>query len=138
MDLVNSFQPDPPSYREYLRLPDTLTTGRYDHHGQEDAAGRVFVTTRGTAFIWCVFDQRLKAGQEGEMVITNMPGTFLVGVSFTEWDSIHEEPMISNALFTLGSAQRGVGDFRIVGRNTHGADLHAAVGIVVADDAAYA
>lgn len=138
MDLINLYSPDPPSYREYLQLPDTLTTGRYDHLGKEDPAGRVFVTTRGTAFLWCVFDRRLKAGQEGEMVISNMPGTFLVGVSFTEWDPALEEPTISDALFTLGSAQRGNGDFRIVGRNTHGADLHAAVGIVVADDAAYA
>ena len=71
------------------------------------------------------------------MVFTNLPGTFLLGVSFGEWDDDRDEPTISDALMTLGSVQRGNGIARIIGRNTYAEELSCAIGVVVADDAAY-
>jgi hypothetical protein len=128
----------PATRREYVRLPDHITTGRYDFKGRPDPDGHLFITTRGTAFVWAVFPDPLLAGQEGEMIFVNLPGTFLLGVSFNEWNPALDEPTVSDALFTLTTAERGRGVARVVGRNTHDADLRGAVGIVVADNAAYA
>lgn len=137
MDIETGIRPAAHTVREYVRFPDTITTGRYDTRGRPDPGGRLLITARGTAFSWCRFDRPLAPGQEGEMVFLNLPGTFLLGVSFTEWNPALEEPSISDALFTLISVQRGNGIGRVVGRNTHDAELQAAVGIVVADDAPY-
>lgn len=138
MDLPVTTNAHPPSRREYVSLPSDITTGRYDFKGRPDPDGNLLITTRGTAFTWAVFPERLAAGQEGEMVFVNLPGTFLLGASFTEWNPAAGEPTVSDALFTLTSVERGRGVARVVGRNTHGGDLWAAVGIVIADDAPYA
>lgn len=138
MDLPVDTPANPPSRREYIRLPNDIVTGRYDYQGNPDPSGRLFITTRGTAFCWAVFARPLKAHQEGELIFVNLPGTFLIGVSFTEWNPAEEEPVVSDALLTLTSAERGRGVARVIGRNTHSADLWAAVGIVIADDAPYA
>jgi hypothetical protein len=127
----------PPVLVEYIRLPDTITTGRFDTDGRSNAKGNLFITVRDTAFLWGVFCYKLNAGQRGEMVFTNVPGTFLVGVSFTEWDDENNEPYLGEALYTLISAQRGEDTVRIVGRYTSSVPLAAADGIVVADDASY-
>lgn len=127
----------PPTRREYVRLPDRITTGRYDNQGRPDPDGRVLITTRGTAFTWISFERPLEGGQEGEMIFLNMPGTFLLGVTFTEWNPAAEEPRIADDLFTLISVERGRGIGRVVGRNGGEVELHAAVGVVIADDAPY-
>lgn len=137
MDILTDIKADPPISVEYIRLPDEIVTGRYDVLGQKSPYGNLFITVKDTAFIWGVFKHALNAGQRGDMIFTNVPGTFLVGVSFTQWDLAANEPCISDALFTLISAQRGDGAVRIIGRNTSEADLCAAAGIVVADDASY-
>lgn len=125
------------SLREHIRFPDTITTGRYDASGNPDPDGRLLITARGTAFAWARFSRPLASGEEGEMVFTNLPGTFLLGVSMGEWDDERDEPTISDALVTLGSVQRGNGIARVIGRNTYDEELSCAIGIVVADDAAY-
>jgi hypothetical protein len=138
---------DLPILTEYVRLPNRVWNGRYNDKGEiwtggrcqedEDMEGTVFITTKGTAFIWCVFQHELLAGQRADMIITNAPGSFLAGVSFTEWDPKENQPCISNSLFTLISSQRSRDSLRIVGRNHSDRDLPAAVGVVLADDAPY-
>lgn len=137
MDIATHSNSEPAALVEYIRLPDAIETGRYDNQGRKSDTGNLFITVRDTAFLWGVFSQPLRAGQRGEMVFTNAPGTFLVGISFNEWNPALAEPHVGHAMFTLISAQRGDGIARVVGRNTHGADLHAAAGIVLADDASY-
>ena len=128
----------PPIRRQYVRFPDRITTGRYDYQGRPDPEGRLLITVRDTAFTWVVFDGPLAAGQEGEMIFLNLPGTFLLGTSFTEWNPALDEPKLADDLFTLVSIERGRGIGRVVGRNTGDVDLHAAVGVVIVDDASYA
>jgi len=137
VDIATHTKADPPVLVEYIRLPDTIATGRYDAQGRKSDSGNLFITVRDTAFLWGVFSQPLKAGQRGEMVFTNAPGTFLVGISFNEWSPALAEPHVGHALFTLISGQRGDGVARVIGRNTHDSDLYAAAGIVLADDASY-
>ena len=148
MDIATTID-DLPVRTEYVRLPNKLATGRYDHRGSiwkgggkqydndEATAGNVFIRTKGTAFIWCVFQYELLPGQRAEMIITNARGTFLAGVSFSEWNTEDNVPCLSNALFTLIASSRGGNSFRIVGRNHSDKDLPCAVGIVIADDADY-
>lgn len=123
---------------EHVTLPRHVTTGRYDRKGRPDPRGAVRITTRGTAFTWVPFERPLQPGEAGEMVFRNLPGTFLLGVSFTAWDAARGEPVLSDGLMTLISAERGRSRGRVVGRNTHHEAVHAAVGIVIADDAPYA
>jgi len=137
MDIKTGYQADPPVLVEYIHMPDEIVTGRFNAGGREDPQGNLFITVKDTSFIWAVFTQTLLAGQRGEMVFTNVPETFLIGATFTQWDPVADDPFIGDALFTLISTERGCGTFRIVGRNTGGADLPAASGIVVADDASY-
>jgi hypothetical protein len=137
MDIRNEYTSDPPVLAEYVRLPDELYTGRFDALGNESPEGNLFITVRDTAFIWGVFTRLLNAGQRGDMIFTNAPGTFLVGVSFNQWDPSANEPYIGDALFTLISGERGEGVCRVSGRNAGGADLPAAAGIVIADYASY-
>jgi hypothetical protein len=122
---------------EYIQFPDQIRTGRYDSFGRRNPRGNLFITVKDTSFIWGAFTKPLLAGQYGSITFTNVPGTFLVGASFNEWDAFEQEPKLTTAPFALISAQRGVDTARIIGRNLHDADLPAAVGIVVADDASY-
>jgi hypothetical protein len=137
VDMASDVQSSPAVLVEYVKLPDPIKTGRYDALGQPSATGNLFVTVRDTAFLWGAFSRQLAAGQRGEMVFINVPGTFLVGASFNEWDPEAVEPKIGSALFSLISIQRGSGIARVVGRNCSQADLWAGAGIVVADDASY-
>lgn len=126
-----------PRIVEYLRLPDEIVTGRFDAAGERSDEGNLFISVKDTAFIWGAFSTMLGPGQRAEMLFTNAPGTFLVGVSFTEWNPQVNEPTIGSGVMTLVSAERGEGRVRVSGRNDTGADVFAAVGIVVADDASY-
>ncbi len=137
MELIKELVADPPALVDYVRLPDEIVTGRFNAMGERDLNGNLFISVKDTAFIWGVFSYNLDPGQRGDMVFTNVPGTFLVGASFNEWDPRANEPRISGALFTLVAIQRGEGLVRIVGQNASEADLPAAAGIVVADDASY-
>ena len=125
MDIVTALKPDPPVVVEYVRLPDEIVTGRFNASGKEDPDGNLFITVKDTSFIWGVFKDNLLAGQRGDMVFTNVPGTFLVGGTFTQWDPAADEPVIGQALFTLISTERGEGTIRISGRNTSESDLPA-------------
>lgn len=138
MDIDNGIRSVPPVVHQYVRLPDDIVTGRYDFKGRPDPDGDLLITTRGTAFVYAVFPEPLEAGQVGEMEFVNLPGTFLLGVTFTEWNPALDEPTLGDSLFTLISAERGRGVGRVVGRNTNDADLWAAVGVVIADNAPYA
>ncbi len=126
-----------PRIVEYLRLPDEIVTGRFDATGEPSQDGNLFISVKDTAFIWGAFSTMLSPGQRADMHFNNAPGTFLVGVSFTEWNPELNEPTMGSGLMTLISAERGEGDIRVVGRNDTGADVFAAVGVVVADDASY-
>jgi len=137
MEVLEDLKADPPVMVDYVRLPDEILTGRYDALGEKDDDGNLFISVKDTSFIWAVFSYNLQAGQRGDMVFTNVPGTFLIGASFNEWDPRANEPRISEALFTIVSIQRGDGVVRIVGQNASGAELPTAAGIVVADDASY-
>jgi hypothetical protein len=137
MDIQTSYKPDPPTIVEYVRMPDEIVTGRFNARGEEDPEGNLFITVKDTSFIWGVFTQTLMAGQRGDFVFTNVPGTFLVGTAFTQWDPAADEPYVGEALFALLSSERGEGIVRVCGRNASGSDLPGAVGIVVADDASY-
>ena len=137
MNIETGYQSDPPVLVEYIRMPDEIVTGRFNSAGHEDPEGNLFITVKDTSFIWGVFTQTLLSGQRGEMTFTNVPETFLVGATFSQWDPVADDPFIGDALFTLISAERGSGTIRITGCNTSGADLPAAVGTVVADDASY-
>ena len=129
---------DPPALVDYIRLPDEIVTGRFDSTGTpSDDQVSLYITVKDTSFMWGIFSYELKAGQLGEMVFTNAPGTFLVGVCFNEWDTESGEPILSKGLLTLVSAQRGEGTFRVIGRNATDRDVYAAVGITVADHASY-
>ena len=137
MDIDLGRQAEPPVLIEYIRMPDEIVTGRFNAAGKPDQEGNLFITVKDTAFIWGVFTQMLLAGQRGEMTFTNLPDTFLVGGTFTQWDPVADDPFIGSALFTLISTERGAGTLRISGCNSSLADLPAAVGTVVADDASY-
>ena len=137
MDVSTTIKAEPPVLVEYIRFLDEIITGRYDAYGSESPTGNLFITCKGTAFSWGVFTRTLNAGQRGDLIFTNVPGTFLVGVSFSQWDPVANEPIVSDALFALISAQRGDGNVRVIGRNLSEADLCTAVGIVVADNAPY-
>ena len=137
MNVETIYRSDPPVLVEYIRMPDEIVTGRFNAAGKEDPEGNLFITVKDTSFIWGVFTQTLLAGQRGEMTFTNVPDTFLIGATFTQWDPAVDDPFIGEALFTLISAERGYGTLRIAGCNTGGADLPAAAGTVVADDASY-
>ncbi len=137
MDIATSFNAEPPVLVEYIRMPDEIVSGRFNARGEEDPEGNLFITVKDTSFIWAVFTQTLMAGQRGDMIFSGVPGTFLVGSAFTEWDPAADEPYVGEGLFALISAERGEGMVRVVGRNAGSADLPAAVGIVVADDASY-
>lgn len=137
MDIQAEFTTEPPVLVEYIRLPNEIVTGRFDALGNESLEGNLFITVKDTAFIWGVFEHVLRAGQRGEIIFTNVPGTFLVGATFTEWNPKANEPRVGDALLTLIAAERGEGAARIVGRNTSRKDLGAAAGIVVADYASY-
>lgn len=128
---------NPPLLSEKIQFPEQIRNGRYDAFGRRTQQGVLHISVKDTSFIWCVFTQPLKAGQVGEITLTSVPGTFLAGASFNEWDPVRLEPAISDARFQLISAQRGPDTVRIVGRNVSNRDLHAAAGIVIADDASY-
>ncbi len=92
---------------------------------------------KDTSFIWGSFTRPLQPGQFGCLTFTNVPGTYLIGVSFNEWDAFDNHPKIGDARFALVSIQRAPGEVRAIGRNLHHKEAQAAVGIVVADDASY-
>ena len=122
---------------DYIALPEVIKLGRYDQLGRPNPGGRCFITPANTAFIWGVFEYRLEPGQQGEMNFTKIPGTFLVGTSFTEWDDKTNLPTITDALLTLIAIQRGDGNIRVVGRNVSNRPIIAAAGIVIGDEAPY-
>ena len=122
---------------DYLALPDVIKFGRYDRYGRSAPGGRCFITPAGTAFIWGVFEFKLEPSQQGEMNFTNIPGSFLVGTSFTEWDEKTNLPTITDALLTFIAIQRGDGNIRVVGRNVSNRPIIAAAGIVIGDGAPY-
>jgi hypothetical protein len=126
-------------YTEHIRLPDTITTGRFDADGRETDRkdANLIITVRDTAFMWGIFRYKLKARELGCMVFTNVPGTFLVGVSFNEWDERKDEPRVGDPPLQLVSAQRGEGVARVIGYNASDREVAAAAGIVVADYASY-
>lgn len=122
---------------DYVRLPNLIRTGRYDGQGHLNPNGRIFVSNANTAFIWSVFEFYLEPGQRGSMIFSNVPGTFLIGTSFTEWDPEQHAPTITDALLTLNSIERAEGKIRVVGRNASNRSIAAAVGIIIGDDAPY-
>jgi hypothetical protein len=122
---------------EYIQFPEQIRTGRYDAFGRRSARGNLFITVKDTSFIWGAFTQPLKPGQLGSLTFTNVPGTFLIGVSFNEWDPFDHAPKITDAHFALISIQRAPERVRVIGRNMHHLETAAAAGIVVADDASY-
>lgn len=134
---VPELNANPPLLSEKFQFPEQIRDGRYDAFGRRSQQGVLHISVKDTSFIWCVFVQPLKAGQVGEMTLTSVPGTFLAGASFNEWDPEKLEPRIGEARFALVSAQRGPDVVRIIGRNLSNRDLHAAAGIVMADDASY-
>jgi len=122
---------------EYIQFPDQIRTGRYDAFGRRSVRANLYISVKDTSFIWGVFTKPLKPGQLGELNFTNVPGTFLIGVSFNEWDPFEHAPKLGEARFALISIQRAPNRIRAIGRNLHHHETHAAVGIVVADDASY-
>ncbi|HEV2990757.1 MAG TPA: hypothetical protein VG759_20130 [Candidatus Angelobacter sp.] len=138
MDVNTHIKADPPALVDYIRLPDEIVTGRFGNAGKpSDDPVSLYITVKDTSFMWGVFSYKLEAGQRGEMIFTNVPGTFLVGICFNEWDTDSNEPKLSEGLLTLVSAQRGEGVFRVIGKNASDHAVYAAVGITVADDASY-
>jgi hypothetical protein len=122
---------------EFIQFPEQIRTGRYDAFGRRSPRGNLFITVKDTSFIWGAFTKALKPGQLGCLTFTNVPGTFLIGVSFNEWDPFEHAPRISEARFGLISIQRAPEEIRVIGKNLHDQELPAAAGIVVADDASY-
>jgi hypothetical protein len=155
MDFFSDNEADPPVLTEYIRLPDMvplpdpyaqimrgpapyLEPGLYDAHGKKLGGlketipeARVVIEFAGVSLVWGVFSVPLLAGQRGDMIFTNVPGTGPQTPFFNEWDTAACLPRVGEALFTLIACQRGRGVTKVVGRNTYGADLHAAAGFIV-------
>ena len=138
--------PMPSKYwRDLLHQTDPvvyLKPGIYDAYGkwlgdlsQETPAGaRVIVEFAGVTFVWGVFSQPLRAGQRGDMIFRNLPGTGPVTSFFTEWDVYAGYPRVSEAIFTLIASMNGRNIARIVGQNLHSEDLPAAAGFIISQN----
>jgi hypothetical protein len=155
MNIFSDNGADPPVLTEYIRLPDMtplpdpyaqimggpapyLEPGLYDAYGKKLGGlkekipeARLVIEFAGVSLVWGIFSTPLLAGQRGDMVFTNVPGTGPQTPFFNEWDPLECVPRVSDALFTLIACQRGRWVTKVVGRNTYGADLPAAAGFIV-------
>lgn len=154
MDILTAQRADPAVLVEHVRLPKMvplpeayakvmgperyLEPGLYDAYGNKLGGlqevipeARVVIEYAGVNFVWGVFSLPLLAGQKGDMIFTNVPGTSPLTAFFNEWDRGQCVPRISDALFTLIACQRGRNVARVVGQNTFGADLTVAAGFIV-------
>ena len=139
--------PMPSQYwRDLLRQTDPvdyLKPGLYDGYGKwlgdlkqkPPPETRVIVEFAGVTFVWGVFSQPLRAGQRGDMIFRNMPGTGPITSFFTEWDIDSGYPRVSDAIFTLIASMNGRNIARIVGQNLYTEDLPAAAGFIISQNA---
>lgn len=138
--------PMPSKYwRDLLRQTDPvnyLKPGVYDAHGKwlcdlkqkVPPSARVIVEFAGVTFIWGVFSKPLRAGQRGDMIFRNMPGTGPITPFFTEWDRETGYPRLSDAILTLIAAMTGRNMARLVGQNIYSAERAAAAGFIISQN----
>lgn len=138
--------PMPSKYwRDLLRQTDPvdyLKPGIYDGYGKwlgdlkqkVPPEGRVIIEFAGVTFVWGVFSQPLRAGQRGDMIFRNMPGTGPITPFFTEWDIEAGYPRVGDAIITLIASMTGRNIARLVGQNLYSEDLSAAAGFIISQN----
>ncbi|HEV2990755.1 MAG TPA: hypothetical protein VG759_20120 [Candidatus Angelobacter sp.] len=159
MYLIPDVKAEPLTVTNYITLPDLvrlpdnyvkvmrqdpsvphyyMAPGYYDENGNKlgelkdkVSNARVVVEFAGVTFVWGAFEELLEAGQRGDMIFHNVPGTAPITPFFSEWSPDESAPRISPTLFGLLAAQRGRNEARVVGQNLGNADLPAAAGFII-------
>jgi hypothetical protein len=101
--------------------------------GLNDAVSgvRSVIEFAGVTFIWGVFKHKLRAGQRGDLIFHNCPGTAPITSFFNEWDTSTNLPIIGDALFELVSSQRGRNIAKVSAINHSNKDLVVAAGYII-------
>lgn len=69
-----------------VRLPETLSDGRYDDKGEKDPGGRVLIGMgSGICHVWAAFDGELRPGGTAAMTFEGVPGDYVNTGNFSAW-----------------------------------------------------